>query len=105
MTKLELDFTASLLALLQEAEQLTGIKEARLITQAQQEGGAKAVKTMLSRGRQTRQFSELAAKKRLDLSPEALVIRGKYASLFTDEEVDLCLQTLLEQGHFSPGSS
>ena len=100
MTKLETDFTLALIANLEEAERLTGVAETRLKTQAQKDGGAAAVKQMLSRGQMTRQFMPLKAKRRLDLSPEALVTKGKYASLFTDEEVNICLSALLEAGMY-----
>ena len=58
---------------------------------------------LLSRGQQTRQFEKLKEKKRLELTPEALVSKGKYAQLFTDEEVNLCLQTLLDAGMYNLG--
>jgi hypothetical protein len=55
---------------------------------------------MLHRRQVTRQFEPLKQKKRLDLSPEALVVKGKYGALFTDEEVNLCLEALLEAGMY-----
>ncbi len=103
MTKLETAFTADLLRSLSEAEQLTGVGEPRLRQQAEKLGGPKAVKELLKRGQSTRQFAPLKEKKRLDLSPEALVTKGKYAELFTDEEVDLCLSALLEAGMYQLG--
>lgn len=101
MTKLETDFTLALIQSIQEAEALTGVAESRLLRSAQEQGGAAAVKQMLSRGQMTRQFAPLKKLGRLDRSPEALVIQGKYASLFTDEEVNQCLAALLEAGMFS----
>lgn len=100
MTKLEMEFTEELLARLSQAETLTGVAEPRLVAQAQKDGGPRAIKQLLSRGQNTRQFLPLKEKKRLDLSLEALVIQGKYAELFTDEEVDQCLQQLLDAGMF-----
>lgn len=100
MTKLDAEFTAALLQSLAEAEQVTGVAETRLKTQAEKLGGTNAVVQFLARGQQTRQFAALQEKKRLDLTPEALVIRGKFGPLFTDEQVNLCLQTLLEAGMF-----
>ena len=103
MTKLETEFTAELLRVLAEAEAVTGIGEPRLRQQAEKLGCAKAVQQLLSRGQQTRQFEKLKEKKRLELTPEALVSKGKYAQLFTDEEVNLCLQTLLDAGMYNLG--
>lgn len=58
------------------------------------------MKEMLSRRQMTRQFDALKKTHRLELSVEALVIQGKYAPLFTDDEVNECLNTLLEGGMF-----
>lgn len=100
MTKLETEFTQTLLLQLEKAEQVTGVAEPRLTAQVQKDGGVKAVKALLSRGQMTRQFMPLKEKKRLDLTPEALVVKGKFASLFSDEEADICLQALLDAGMF-----
>lgn len=100
MTKLETAFTVDLIANLKAAAALTGVEETRLMTQAEKEGGVKAVKMMLGRGQIHRQFQPLKEKGRLDLSPEALVCKGKYSSLFTDEEANICLSALLEAGAF-----
>lgn len=100
MTKLEQAFTLALLQNLSEAEKATGVAEPRLKKLAEEKGGAAAVKQLLSRHQMTRQFDSLKQKKRLDLSVEALVIQGKYAALFTDEEVNDCLAALLEAGMF-----
>ena len=103
MTKLETEFTAELLRNLAEAEQLTGTAEPRLRQQAEKLGGPRAVQELIKRGQTTRQFGSLKERKRLDLSPEALVTKGKYAALFTDEEADLCLSALLEAGLYQLG--
>lgn len=100
MTKLETEFTLALMESIREAEALTGVAEPRLLRAAEEQGGPAAVKQMLSRGQMTRQFQPLQKLRRLDKSPEALVIQGKYASLFTDEEVNQCLSALLEAGMF-----
>lgn len=101
MTKLEMEFTQELLKALNAAEQVTGVAETRLREQAQKDGGAKAMKRLLGRSQLTRQFALLQEKRRLDLCPEFLVTRGRFGALFTDEEVNLCLEALLEAGVFS----
>lgn len=98
MANLENSFTAALLEQLHMAAKICGVEETRLWKQAEALGGVKAVKQMLSRRQETRQFEPLKKLKRLDLSVEALVVKGKYASLFTDEEVNACLDALLEGG-------
>ena len=100
MNNLENTFTTALLEQLSKAQKVCGVEETRLRQQAEKLGGVKAVQQMLSRRQETRQFTPLKQMKRLDLSVEALVIKGKYASLFTDEEVNACLEVLLEGGMF-----
>lgn len=100
MANLEHAFTAALLEQLAAATAVCGVEETRLRQQAQAVGGVKAVKQLLARRQETRQFEPLKKLKRLDLSVEALVVKGKYGSLFTDEEVNTCLDALLEGGLF-----
>lgn len=100
MTKLETEFTQELLRSLEKAAELTGVPEPRLTAQARKDGGVRAVKQLLARGQFSRQFQPLQDKGRLELTPEYLVTRGKYGALFTDEEVNLCLQILLEAGAY-----
>lgn len=98
MNNLEHTFTTALLEQLGKAAGVCGVEEVRLRQQAEALGGVKAVKQMLARRQENRQFVPLKNMKRLDLSVEALVVKGKFASLFTDEEVNACLDALLEGG-------
>lgn len=100
MSNMESTFTTALLEQLSKAQKVCGVDETRLRQQAEKLGGVKAVQQMLSRRQETRQFVPLKQMKRLDLSVEALVIQGKFASLFTDDEVNTCLEALLEGGMF-----
>lgn len=100
MKNIENTFTAELLWALTEAQKLTGVEETRLRQQAEKFGGSKAVTQMIDRRQQTRQFQPLKKMNRLDLTVEALVIQGKYGDLFSDEQVNACLQVLLENGMF-----
>ncbi len=93
-------FTEELLRQLKQAEDVTGVSELRLAEQARAQGGVRAVREYLRRGQVSRQFLPLKEKGRLELSPENLVIQGKYAALFSDEEVNACLDALLEAGFF-----
>ena len=95
---LEETFTRELLGQLKKAEEATGISETRLALQAQERGGVAAVKQLLARGQTTRQFEPLQRAGMLKLSMEAVVTRGKFASLFTDDEVNQCLTDLLSGG-------
>lgn len=100
MKNLESSFTLALLEQLDKASMICGVEETRLRQQAEALGGVKAVQQMLARRQETRQFIPLKNMKRLDLSVEALVVQGKYASLFTDEEVNICLDALLAAGFY-----
>lgn len=100
MTKLEETFTQVLLEQLAAAEAATGVAETRLADQARTLGGAQAVRQLLDRGRTTRQWTPLQRAGRLDLSVEALAVRGRFAPLFTDRQADECLQRLLEGGFY-----
>lgn len=93
-------FTRELLERLGQAEKETGIPEPRLAEQVRTQGGVKAVGEYLRRGRLTRQFSALKEQGKLELTPESLVIQGKYGALFSDEQVNICLDRLLEAGFF-----
>ena len=100
MLKQETAFTLALIENMKRASELTGVEDSRLLSHAEKDGGVKAVKNMLARGQVHRQFDPLKKIGRLDLSPEALVIQGKYSPLFTDEEANICLSALLEAGMF-----
>ena len=64
------------------------------------EDAMKTAHRWLSGTRESDGFAILADKKHLELSLEALVIKGSFGSLFTDEEANWCLQVLMEAGYF-----
>ena len=55
---------------------------------------------ILSGHRESDGFVQLASKKRLDLTLEALAVKQPYTGLFTDEEANNALTRLLEAGYF-----
>ena len=59
----------------------------------------KGAKRVLSGSRLSDGFNELAAKKQLKLSLEALVIDKRFTALFSDEEANEALGRLLEAGY------
>ncbi len=63
------------------------------------EDGVKNAKRLLSGSRLSDGFQELAAKGRLKLSLEALVVDKRFTALFTDEEANEALTRLLEAGY------
>ncbi len=93
------EFTRELLRCMDEAEQL-GCRMARFRQAVTKYGGVETVKEYLRKNRYAGGFDELAAKKRLDLSMEALAAKGKYGALFTDEEVNRCFDRLCGAGYY-----
>jgi len=63
------------------------------------ETAMKSAHYALSGNRISDGFNILAAKGRLDLSLEALVIDKRFTSLFTDEEANNALMRLLDAGY------
>ena len=59
----------------------------------------KTAKRTLSGSRSSDGWGVLAAKGRLDLSLEALVVDKRFTALFTDEEANEALNRLLEAGY------
>lgn len=99
MTKLEEKFNRQMLDNA-AAWEVHGANPARFLKQAQQHGALDVVRESIRRHRLSDGFDKLRAAGRLDLSPEAAVVSKQYAELFTDEEVDFCLDALLECGFF-----
>ena len=60
----------------------------------------KIAKRCLSSHRESEGFFQLADKKRLDLSLEALAVQKGFTGLFTDEEANEALNRLLSANYF-----
>ena len=72
--------------------------DVRFVKEMEQRGGAEALRGLWKRRRLSPWFDALAARGRLELSPEAIAIQSKYGALFTDDEVNECFSALLEAG-------
>lgn len=59
----------------------------------------KQARRVLSGSRVSDGFGDLADRKRLDLSLEALVVDKRFTALFTDEEANTALDRLLAAGY------
>ena len=94
------DFQAQAVAHAQTAMLAHGCPTKRLVETLQTRGGVETVRELCQRGRLSDGFDALQKCGHLELSLEALVIQGKYGSLFTDEEVNFCLEVLMEAGYF-----
>lgn len=98
--KLEKEFLAEALSNAQTAMLSHGAPTKRLIATLQERGGSETVRELCKRHRASDGFDFLCAKGLGSLTLEALVIKGKFGSLFTDEEVNFCLDLLMEAGYF-----
>ena len=92
-------FQAQAMAQAQTAMLAHGCPTKRLI-QNLEAHGIDAVKQQVARHRVSDGFDALASCGHLELTPEALMTKGKYGALFTDEEINWCLQVLIEAGYF-----
>ena len=77
-----------------------GAPTKRLFQNLQTHGGVETAKELVKRHRYSDGFDALAQCSHLELSLEALMTKGKYGALFTDEEVNWCLDVLMEAGYF-----
>jgi len=92
-------FTKELLKALDEAEKL-GCRMVRLRQTVEKYGGVETAKELLRKHRTSDCFERLAEMNRLDLSMEALVVKGKFGALFTDDEVNFCFENLCAAGYY-----
>lgn len=99
MTKLEEKFEKQMLEHA-AAWEAFGANPTRFLKQAQQHGALGTVRENIRRHRLSDGFEKLHTAGKLELTPEAAVVSKQYAELFTDEEVDFCLDALLECGYF-----
>ena len=99
-TRLELLFDQELLQNAEQARTLCGSPVTRFVRNVQSAGGVAAVRECCRRNRPSDAFDSLAQAGRLDLSAEASAVKGKFGTLFTDEEVNACLALLLEGRYF-----
>lgn len=83
-----------------QAAMAHGAPTKRLLQTLEARGGVETAKDLAARHRRSDGFDELARCGHLELSLEALMTKGKYGALFSDEEVNHCLTVLLEAGYF-----
>lgn len=100
MTVEEKAFSEELMKRIQLAEITCGYQGSRQKASIAQRGGVAVVKRELSRDGCSHGFQLLKEKGELGLTSEALVVDKKYAILFEDEEVNMCLNLLCECGYF-----
>lgn len=98
--KLKDEFKLQALQNAQTAMLEHGAPTKRLISALQERGGVEMVQDLCKRHRASDGFDALCACGKGELTLEALATKGKYGSLFTDDEVNWCLDLLMQAGHF-----
>lgn len=92
-------FTKELLKAMEDAEKL-GCRMVRFRQTVEKYGGVETAKELLRKNRTSDCFQQLADQNRLDLTMEALVVKGKFGTMFTDDEVNRCFETLCDAGYY-----
>ncbi|AMJ40511.1 hypothetical protein [Anaerotignum propionicum] len=100
MTDIEKIFSEEWMKKAEQAKGLEGYNSAKLIKEIQQYGGVSVARRALSRNGCSDNFEILKKSKWLDLSMEALIVKGEYGSLFEDDEVNQCFALLCECDYF-----
>lgn len=93
-------FQAQALKNAQTAMLVHGCPTKRLITALETHGGAETLQELARRHRLSDGFDALVRCGHPELTLEALAVQGRFGSLFTDEEVNWCLEVLVEAGYF-----
>ena len=100
MNQIEQAFTKELIENCHTARRELGFFPERLLQMIERDGGLNAIRNAIARQKTTESFDRLCKLGRLDLSPEATATKACYQSLFSDEEVDFCLEMLCECGYY-----
>ena len=100
MTDLEKKFSEEWMKKAEEAQGMDDYNAARLLKNIQERGVVLVARRALERNGCSENFELLKKNRRLDLSMEALIVKGEYGTLFEDDEVNQCLALLCECGYF-----
>lgn len=82
------------------AEKEYGCKMTKFLQTIERFGIVRTAQEILRKGRTSDCFNKLAEAGRLDLTMEATIVKGEYAELFTDEQVNDCYELLCEKGYY-----
>ena len=97
---LEKAFQQEAMAQAQTAMLVWGCPTQRLYQSLETRGGVETARELAGKRRLSDGFDALRRCGHLELSLEALMTKGKYGALFTDEQVNWCLEVLLEAGYY-----
>ena len=97
---LEQAFQKQALANAQTAMLAHGCPTRRLIQTLESRGGVETARELARRRRVSDGFEDLRRCGHLELTPEALMTQSRFGALFTDDEVNWCLDMLVEAGYY-----
>ena len=99
MTILEKDFHRAMLNIYKQGQDELNYSATRFLQLVSNNGGLAAAKQLIAVDGGTYGFEVLWENHRLDLSIEAHVIKPEYRDLFTEDEIALCENRLVEYGY------
>ena len=82
------------------AEKEYGCKMTRFLQTIEKFGIVRTAQEIFRKGRTSDCFNRLAEAGHLELTMEAIIVKGEYAELFTDEQVNYCYELLCENGYY-----
>jgi len=82
------------------AEKEYGCKMTRFLQTIGKFGIVRTAQEIFRKGRTSDCFNKLAEAGHLELTMEAIIVKGEYAELFTDEQVNYCYELLCENGYY-----
>lgn len=82
------------------AEKEYGCKMTRFLQTIDKFGIVRTAQEIFRKGRTSDCFNKLAEAGQLELTMEAIIVKGEYAELFTDEQVNYCYELLCENGYY-----
>ena len=82
------------------AEKEYGCKMTRFLQTIDKFGIVRTAQEIFRKGRTSDCFNRLAEAGHLELTMEAIIVKGEYAELFTDEQVNYCYELLCENGYY-----
>ena len=82
------------------AEKEYGCKMTRFLQTIERFGIVRTAQEIFRKGRTSDCFNKLAEAGHLELTMEAIIVKGEYAELFTDEQVNYCYELLCENGYY-----
>ena len=97
-TPLEIEFHNDMIDIYRKAKEECGYNATRFLQMVSNEGGLKTARKLLATAEPSDGFTELWRNHRLDLTMENLVLKPKYLSLFTAQEIEIARERLASYG-------